>query len=172
MRNLFNSSRAFFHKCLKWRSYSPFAFMLFCNLTPLHGSFVNAIVFCRKSEFCEYIISYTHNIQFMYDSLNFSFLLWNKLHLYFVTFLLPVSIYNKAQNKLQTKKVMLMECPVQDLNHRHPWPSTSYDTLHLAITCYIVATAITINARLQQVAFSIFHLYLNHQRGFEIYPFS
>ena len=31
--------------------------MLFCNLTPLHGQFVNAIVFCRKSEFCEYITS-------------------------------------------------------------------------------------------------------------------
>ena len=31
--------------------------MLFCNLTPRDGSFVNAIVFCRKSEFCEYITS-------------------------------------------------------------------------------------------------------------------
>ena len=28
----------------------------------------------------------------MYENLNSSFLLWNKLHLYFVTFLLPVSI--------------------------------------------------------------------------------
>ena len=37
------------------RSYSPFAFMLFCNLTPLDGRFVNVIVFCRKSKFCEYI---------------------------------------------------------------------------------------------------------------------
>ena len=35
---------------------------------------------------------YTFNIQFMYDNLNFSFLLWNKLYLYFVTFLLRVSI--------------------------------------------------------------------------------
>ena len=32
--------------------------MLFCNLTPLDGRFVNAIVFCQKSEFCEYIISF------------------------------------------------------------------------------------------------------------------
>ena len=31
--------------------------MLFCNLTPLDGRFVNAIVFCRKSEFCENITS-------------------------------------------------------------------------------------------------------------------
>ena len=31
--------------------------MLFCNLTPPDGRFVNAIVFCRKSEFCEYITS-------------------------------------------------------------------------------------------------------------------
>ena len=31
--------------------------MLFCNLTPLDGRFVDAIVFCRKSEFCEYITS-------------------------------------------------------------------------------------------------------------------
>ena len=31
--------------------------MLFCNLTTLGGRFVNAIVFCRKSEFCEYITS-------------------------------------------------------------------------------------------------------------------
>ena len=31
--------------------------MLICNLTPLDGRFVNAIVFCRKSEFCEYITS-------------------------------------------------------------------------------------------------------------------
>ena len=29
--------------------------MLFCNLTPLDGRFVNAIVFCRIFEFCEYI---------------------------------------------------------------------------------------------------------------------
>ena len=32
--------------------------MLFCNLTPLDGRFVNAIVFCRQSKFCEYIITY------------------------------------------------------------------------------------------------------------------
>ena len=31
--------------------------MLFCNLTPLDGRFVNAIVFCQKSEFREYITS-------------------------------------------------------------------------------------------------------------------
>ena len=31
--------------------------MLFCNLTPLDGRFVNVIVFCRKSEFGEYITS-------------------------------------------------------------------------------------------------------------------
>ena len=31
--------------------------MLFCNLTPLDGRFVYAIVFYRKSEFCEYITS-------------------------------------------------------------------------------------------------------------------
>ena len=31
--------------------------MLFCNLTPLDGRFVNAIVFCRYSEFYEYISS-------------------------------------------------------------------------------------------------------------------
>ena len=57
IRNLFNSSRAVCHKWLKWRSYSPFTFMLFCNLTPLDGRFVNANVFCRKSEFCKYITS-------------------------------------------------------------------------------------------------------------------
>ena len=31
--------------------------MLFCNLSPLDGRFVNVIVFCRKSELCEYITS-------------------------------------------------------------------------------------------------------------------
>ena len=31
--------------------------MSFCNLTTLDGRFVNVIVFCRKSEFCEYITS-------------------------------------------------------------------------------------------------------------------
>ena len=31
--------------------------MLFCNLTPFDARFVNAIVFCRKSELCEYITS-------------------------------------------------------------------------------------------------------------------
>ena len=31
--------------------------MSFCNLTPLDDRFVNVIVFCRKSEFCEYITS-------------------------------------------------------------------------------------------------------------------
>ena len=57
IRNLFNSPRAFFHKWLKWRSYSSFAFMSFCNLTPFDGRIVNGIVFFRKSEFCEYITS-------------------------------------------------------------------------------------------------------------------
>ena len=32
--------------------------MLFCNLTPLDGRFVNAIVYCQKFEFCEYITSF------------------------------------------------------------------------------------------------------------------
>ena len=41
--------------------------MLFCNLTPLDGRFVNAIVFCRKSE----LPLYTFNIQFMYNNLIF-----------------------------------------------------------------------------------------------------
>ena len=31
--------------------------MLFWNLTPLAGRFVNVIVFCRKSECCEYSTS-------------------------------------------------------------------------------------------------------------------
>ena len=31
--------------------------MLFCNHTPLDDRVVNAIVLCRKSEFCEYITS-------------------------------------------------------------------------------------------------------------------
>ena len=31
--------------------------MLFSNLTPLDGRFVIAMVFCRKSKFCEYITS-------------------------------------------------------------------------------------------------------------------
>ena len=66
--------------------------MLFCNLTPLDGRFVKAIVFWRKSEFVNTLPLYTFNIQFMYDNLNFSFLLWSKLHLYFVTFLLLASI--------------------------------------------------------------------------------
>ena len=37
----------------------------------------------------------TFHIQFMYDNLNFLFLLRNKSHLYFVTFLLSVSIISK-----------------------------------------------------------------------------
>ena len=31
--------------------------MLFCNLIPIDARFVNAIVLCRESEFCEYITS-------------------------------------------------------------------------------------------------------------------
>ena len=95
IRNVFNSLRVFFHTWQKWRSYSPFNYVLFCNLTPLDGRFVNVIVFCRKSEFREYIISlhiqqsiYVHQVEF------FRFIIWNKLHLYFVTFLLSVSIYS------------------------------------------------------------------------------
>ena len=42
--------------------------MLFCNLTPLDGRVVNAIVFCRKYKFCEYItslhIQYSIYVQF------------------------------------------------------------------------------------------------------------
>ena len=30
-----------------------YMYMLICNLTPLDGRFVNAIAFCRKSEFRE-----------------------------------------------------------------------------------------------------------------------
>ena len=80
----------------KMKELFPLAYMLFCDnyLTLLDGSFVNAIVFYRKSEFVNKLPLYTFNIQFMYDNLNFSFLLCNKLHLYFVTFLLTVSISN------------------------------------------------------------------------------
>ena len=45
--------------------------MLFCNLTPLDGRFVNAIVFCRKSEFCEYTTSL--HIQHSIDVRQFEF---------------------------------------------------------------------------------------------------
>ena len=45
--------------------------------------------FAGNPNFVNTLPLYTFNIQFMYDNLNFSFLLWSK---YFVTFLLPVSI--------------------------------------------------------------------------------
>ena len=91
-RNLFNSSRAFFHKWLKWRGYSPFAYMFFVIL--LHLMIVSSMPLCfaGNPNFVNKLPLYAFNIQFMYEDLNFSFLLWNKLHLYFVTFLLPVSI--------------------------------------------------------------------------------
>ena len=90
--NSFKLLRTFFDKWLKWRSYSPFAYMLMCNFTTIDGRLVNSIVFCRK--FINELRLYTFNIQFyIYDNLIFSFLLWKKLHLYFVTLLLPVSIY-------------------------------------------------------------------------------
>ena len=49
--------------------------MLFCNLTPLDGRFVNAIVFCRKSELCEYISSL--HIQHSIYVRQFEFFLFN-----------------------------------------------------------------------------------------------
>ena len=39
-----------------------------------------------------YVFTQSFNIQFMYENLNFSFLLWKKLYLYFVTFVLRASI--------------------------------------------------------------------------------
>ena len=43
--------------------------------TPLDGRLVNSIVFCRK--FINELRLYTFNIQFyIYENLNFSFLLW------------------------------------------------------------------------------------------------
>ena len=47
--------------------------MLFCNLTPLYGRFVNAIVFCRKSEFCEYITPLHIQHSIYVRQLNFRF---------------------------------------------------------------------------------------------------
>ena len=55
--NLLNSLRTFFHKWLKWRRYSPFAYMLFCKLTPLDLWRVHTIVFYQKSEFRKWITS-------------------------------------------------------------------------------------------------------------------
>ena len=55
--NLLDSLRAFFHKWLKWRRYSPFAYMLLCKLTPPDLCRVHTIVFYRKSEFCIWITS-------------------------------------------------------------------------------------------------------------------
>ena len=46
--------------------------MLFCNPTPLDGRFVNAIIFCRKSEFCEYI-TFLHIQHSTYVRCNVSF---------------------------------------------------------------------------------------------------
>ena len=51
-----------------------------------------SLSFAGNPNFVNTLTLYTFNIQFMCDNLNFSFLLRNKLHLYFVTFLLPVSI--------------------------------------------------------------------------------
>ena len=50
--------------------------MLFCNLTQLDGRFVNAIVLCRNSEFCEYITSL--HIQHSINVRQFAFFV--KLH--------------------------------------------------------------------------------------------
>ena len=63
-----------------------------------HGSKFNGVKiqsYTGNPNFVNTLPLYTINIQFMYENLNFSFLLWNKLHLNFVTFLLPVSIYEK-----------------------------------------------------------------------------
>ena len=49
--------------------------------------------FAGNPKFVNKLPLYTFNSQFMYNNLNFSFLLWNKLHVYFVTFLLSISIY-------------------------------------------------------------------------------
>ena len=114
IRNLFKSSKAFIHKWLKWRSYSPFAFMLFCNLTPLDGRFVNAIVFCQKSEFCEYITSLHIQRSIYVRQFEFTFLLWNKLHLYFVTFLLLASIVKRVYGAWELECLPLLSFSIHN----------------------------------------------------------
>ena len=50
--------------------------MLFCYLTPLDIIVVNAIVFAGNPNFVNKLPLYTFDIKFMYDNLNFSFLLY------------------------------------------------------------------------------------------------
>ena len=71
--------RDFFPKWLKWRSYSPFADMLFVNLLHLMDVWSKPLSLSGNPNFVNKLHLYTFNIQFMYKNLNFSFLLhvWN-----------------------------------------------------------------------------------------------
>ena len=69
--------------------------MLLCKLIPPDWWRVLAISFVGNSNFENKLRLYTFKFQFMYENVNFSFLLWNKLYLYFVTFLLRACIFNK-----------------------------------------------------------------------------
>ena len=60
--------------------------------------------FAGNPNFVNKLPPYTFNIQLMFDNFNFSFLLWNKLHLYFVTFLLSVSIKKNLYTIRKLKK--------------------------------------------------------------------
>ena len=53
--------------------------MLLCNLIPLDGRFVNAIVFCQKSAFCEYIT--TLHIQHSIYVQQFEFFVFTMKHI-------------------------------------------------------------------------------------------
>ena len=81
--------------------------MLICNLTPLDGRFVNAIVFYRKSEFLWIHYLFTHSTFNLCKTIRiYSFYYKTKLHLYFVTFLLPFSIFQYVtQCSTLTRKI-------------------------------------------------------------------
>ena len=91
--------RAFFHKWLKWRSYSRLLTCYFVYWPYLIDVGPMPLSFAGNTNFANKLRIYIFNIEFMYDNLNFSFLLWRKLHLHFETFLLPVSIYTERQKK-------------------------------------------------------------------------
>ena len=92
IRNLFNSLSAFSTIDSNEGVIHTFLTCYFVILPDLMDVLSLQLSFGGNPNFVNKLPLFTFNIQFMYDNLKFSFSICNKLHPYFVTFLLHVRI--------------------------------------------------------------------------------
>ena len=126
--DIFNYSRVFIHNGLKWRNNEPSVDVLSCKLTRW---WININIFCRKSIFCRKLCVYTPRITFLTTNVS----VWLILNIYYVSFLLGLSIYKDIhQSRLCSAGPEAKT--LKDLLLPMAWKLAAYQNFESGITAY------------------------------------